>query len=70
MASVVGLLHLAIRHGTPGDGVERVTWDDADGQRRTATISRWIFAADSPGTRDTSRNRESRMTMRRRTVSL
>lgn len=46
LASVVGLLHLAIRHGTPGDGVERATWDDAEGRRHTATIPRWIFAAD------------------------
>lgn len=44
---MVGLLHLAIRHGTPGDGVEWVTWDDADGRRHTATIPRWIFAAET-----------------------
>ncbi len=45
LASVVGLLHLAIRHGTAGEGTEQVTWDDERGNPRRATIPRWIFAA-------------------------
>lgn len=47
LASVVGLLHLAIRHGTSVAGTEHVTWDDDDGRRRSATVPRWVFTADS-----------------------
>ncbi|MDN5683278.1 DUF3375 domain-containing protein [Corynebacterium glyciniphilum] len=46
LASVVGLLHLAIRHGSPGRGTEPVSWDDGDGRHRTARIPRWIFTTD------------------------
>ncbi|MCJ7859493.1 DUF3375 domain-containing protein [Corynebacterium kalidii] len=43
LASVVGLLHLAILHGTPGEGTEPVSWDDAEDRHHTARIPRWIF---------------------------
>lgn len=58
LASVVGLLHLAIRHGTSAGGTEQVTWDDDDGHRRTATVPRWIFTADNT-TEHTTENTEA-----------
>lgn len=49
LASVVGLLHLAIRHGTadPAHHTEQVSWQDDNDARHTATIPRWIFTADT-----------------------
>ena len=46
LASVVGLLHLAIRHGTTVDDTEQVIWDDETGSPRSATIPRWIFTQE------------------------
>jgi hypothetical protein len=43
LASVVGLLHLAILHATPGEGTEPVSWGDAEERHHTARIPRWIF---------------------------
>ncbi|MGP9723335.1 DUF3375 domain-containing protein [Corynebacterium sp. AOP40-9SA-29] len=59
LASVVGLLHLAIRHGSPTDQSEQVTWtettEQADGTDvpRSATIPRWIFTPETPETPET-----------------
>lgn len=54
LASIVGLLHLAIRHGTAVDisplsplgPTEQVSWDDDEGHHHTATIPRWVFTRE------------------------
>jgi hypothetical protein len=45
LASVVGLVHLAHRHGDREDGArETVGWPDPGGLERTARIDRWFFS--------------------------
>ncbi|MDR2301413.1 MAG: DUF3375 domain-containing protein, partial [Deltaproteobacteria bacterium] len=43
LASVLGLVHLAHRHGQLGDGHETVEWDGLDGVHRRARIETWYF---------------------------
>ncbi|MGB3699198.1 MAG: DUF3375 domain-containing protein [Gordonia sp. (in: high G+C Gram-positive bacteria)] len=43
LASVVGLLVLAVRHGHPTDDVETVEWTSATGTRRRADIVRHVY---------------------------
>lgn len=48
LASVVGLLVLAIRHGHRIDGTEQVSWISAGGIARSATIARHVFDPSAP----------------------
>jgi hypothetical protein len=45
LASVIGLLVLALKHGSPGDGarVERVAWETARGAQRLGTVPVYLF---------------------------
>ncbi|MDR2566759.1 MAG: DUF3375 domain-containing protein [Bifidobacteriaceae bacterium] len=43
LASVIGLLVLALKHGSVGDGVETVRWETAGGQRRRGTVPVCLF---------------------------
>ncbi|MDR0622288.1 MAG: DUF3375 domain-containing protein [Deltaproteobacteria bacterium] len=43
LGTVVGLIHLAHRHGERGQGHETVSWDGLDGVHRSARIDLWYF---------------------------
>ncbi|MDR1309044.1 MAG: DUF3375 domain-containing protein [Deltaproteobacteria bacterium] len=46
LGTVVGLVHLAHRHGERGQGRETVGWLGLDGFRRAARIDRWLFSQE------------------------
>lgn len=49
LASVIGLLSLATRHGAIDGGVaERLTWTGADGAARSADVERHVFTKEIP----------------------
>ncbi|MDR2339141.1 MAG: DUF3375 domain-containing protein [Deltaproteobacteria bacterium] len=46
LGSVVGLIHLAVRHGERGTGRETVSWRGADDVHRSAGIDKWFFSRE------------------------